>query len=225
MKVIFTIFSIVFCSFNLFAQSNITKEDYAVYAGVFESIYMESFKRNEYKTSFVILDNTVEPNFITLENNLKNNRASDYLYKTNSSTELTPSTFEILLKDFKENNKQSTKVEKQFSIEYECKISTKIEIDQLLEAGKKEYEEILKKSKDPYFGSKSSFMWQPFYRKYQNSGGYYNLSRVGYSANKKLALVYVNMESGDYGSSTFYVLEKVNNKWEIRKSFGSGWSS
>ncbi len=225
MKVIFTILLITFCSLNLFAQLNVTKEEYAVYASVFDSIYAQGFKRNEYKTSFVILDNTVEPNFIALENNLKNNRASDYLYKTNPSTGLTPSTFEVLLENFKESNKHSAKLERQFPIDYQYDVITKSEIDQLFDVGKKEYEEILKKSKDPFFGSKSSFIWQPFYKKYQNSGGYYNLSRVGYSADKKLALVYAGMESGDYGSSTFYILEKVSNKWEIRKNFGSGWSS
>ncbi len=201
-----------------------TKEEYAVYADFFESAYKENFKHDEYKTFFVILDDVVKPNFITLEKHLNHISISDYLYKTNPSTELTPSTFEILLEDFKKNNKHSAKLEKQFPIKYEYKITNKVEIDQLLEAGEKEYEEISKRSKHPFFGSKISFIWQPFRRKYQNSGGYYNLSRVGYSENKKLALVYINTESGDYGSSKFYILEKVNDRWEVRKNFGSAFT-
>ena len=116
-------------------------------------------------------------------------------------------------------------MEKRFPIENEYIIITKNEIDQLLKAGEKEYQEILKKSADPFFGSKIGFAWQPFHKKYQNANGYYSLSRVGYSTDKKLALVFVNLESGDYVSSTFYILEKVNDKWEVRKSFGSGFSN
>jgi hypothetical protein len=224
MKIIFAVFLIAFCSFNLVAQSNVTKEDYVVYAGVFESIYAEGFKRAEYKTSFVVLDKTIEPNFISLEKLLINESILHYLYKTNSSSELVPATFEVLLNNFRENNKQSAKIEKQFPIEYEYKIITKNEIDQLLATGEKEYQEILKTRSNPFFGKKLGFVWKPFHKKYQNSSGYYNLSKVGYSANKQLALVYTNLVGGDHGSSTFYILEKVRDKWEVRKNFGSGFS-
>ena len=60
MKIIFTILLIAFGSFNLFAQSEITEEDYAIYAEVLRNIYTENFKPNGYKTSFVIFENTVK---------------------------------------------------------------------------------------------------------------------------------------------------------------------
>lgn len=101
MKIIFAVFMIVFCNSSLFAQANLTKEEYAIYAGVFDNISAESFKRFKNKTFFVILDNTIEPNFTTLEKHLNNSHISDYLYKKNPSTELIPSTFEVLLDNFK----------------------------------------------------------------------------------------------------------------------------
>ncbi len=86
-----------------------TKEEYAVYADFFESAYKENFKLNEYKTFFVILDDVLKPNFITLEKYLNHISVSDYLYKTNPSTELTPSTFEICWKILRKiiNTRQS----------------------------------------------------------------------------------------------------------------------
>ena len=159
MKIIFAVFLIAFCSFSLVGQSIVTKKEYVVYAGVFENIYAEGFKRDGFKTSFVVLDKSIEPNFTSLEKHLNNNRTSDYLYKTNPSSELFPAAFEVLLNDFKENNKQPAKVEKQFPIEYEYKIITKNEIEELLTTGEKEYQEILKTSSNPYFGNKLGFVF------------------------------------------------------------------
>jgi hypothetical protein len=43
-KLFSTILLIAFCGFNLFAQSNVSKEDYAVYAAIINNIYAENLK-------------------------------------------------------------------------------------------------------------------------------------------------------------------------------------
>ena len=217
MKVIFAVLLIVFCNFNLFAQSNITKEEYAVYTAVFESI-----SSNEHKSSFVILDKTIEPDFKTLENELKQPSNSDEIFKTNPLNNLTPATFELLLNDFKANNKQLAKVENQFSKEYKFDVISKNDINQLLEDGKKEYAKLPTSNEIITLGQEVVFMWQPFRRKYQNVNGYYNLSRVGFNADKNIALVYFNFVGINTGLSIFCIMEKVNDKWIFRKGFGSG---
>lgn len=219
---IFAVLSIVFCSFNLYAQASTNGEEYAVYAAVMKKLYEKNSKHDELETSFVIFENTVELDQTTLDNNLKNKRILDYLDVTTPPNNSTTFVFEDLLKNLKENNKNSTKLERQFPVEYKYSFINKGELEKLLEEGKKEYEEELRKCKCVFIGT--GFIWQPFFRKYKNYNGYYSFSKVGFSSDKQFALVYFKTESGDTGSSTFYVLEKVNNKWEVRKNFGSSWS-
>ncbi len=232
MKILtFAVLLMMFCSLNLFAQTVVNNEEYAVYAAVMDEIYTRNSKHNELyaknskdneiETSFVILENTIEPDQTTLNNNLKSNRILDYLNATTPPNSLKTFAFDELLKNLKENNKNSAKLDGTFPVEYKYSYVSKSELDKLLEEGKKEYEDELKRCKCVFTGSGS--IWQPFFRKYKTHSGYYSLSKVGFSFDGQFALVFFKTESGDQGSSTFYVLEKVNDKWQVRKNFGSAW--
>jgi hypothetical protein len=221
-KIIFTVLLVAFCSISLFAQSKITKEEYEVYAAIFEHNY-KNFKPNEYQTTVAILKNTIMPDLVSLEKHLKHPRMAGYLYETDANGGIESAEFENLLGNFKEVNKNVVDLEKKFSIEYNYDLITKTEIAELLKEGGKESAEYYKKCEPCAFGG--NFTWQPFHRKYRNSGGYHSLSRVGFSKDKKWSLVYATIESGDYGSRNFYVLRKSDNKWEVFKYFGGGWST
>lgn len=226
----FTVLLIVFGGFNLFAQSNVNKEEYAVYAAVMNEIYARNLKHNETyaknskvnenEASFIILENTIELNQATLNNILKNISVSDYLDITTPPNSLKTFVFDELLKNLKESNKNPAKLDGQFPVEYKYNFISKSELDTLLEEGKKEYEEELRKCKCVFTGSGS--IWQPFFRKYKTHSGYYSFSKVGFSSDNQFALVFFKTESGDQGSSIFYILEKADDKWIVRKNFGSG---
>jgi hypothetical protein len=215
-KLVFTILLSLICDFNISAQSKATKEEYEVYAGVFEHIF-QGTKPNEHETFIAVSKSTVEPSWTSLEGLLNYNRISDDLY----GSEIGKAGFENLLRDFKETNKNLASLENEFSIGYKYGLITKNELETLLEQGKKENAEYYKKCEPCAFHG--NFTWQPFHRKYRNSNGYYSFSRVGFSDDKKFALVFVKLESGDQGFSNFYVLRKSVNKWQIFKFFGSGW--
>ena len=229
MKVIFTVLLIAFSSFNLFAQTTLTKEEYGVYAAVMNEIYARNTKHNEIyaknskdneiETSFVIFENTVEPNLETLEHNIKNQRILDYLDITVPPNSSKTFVFDDLLKNLEENNENSAKLDGRIPIDYKYSFISKDELDNLLKEGKKEYEEELKRCNCVFIGAGS--IWQPFFRKYRSYQGYYSFSKVGFSSDKQFALVFFKTESGDHGSSTFYVLEKTNDKWEVMKALGS----
>ncbi len=66
-KIAFLIFAILFCGFNLSAQTKLTQEDYAVYASVLKVIYKENRETYTNKSEFVILNETkVDPELIYL---------------------------------------------------------------------------------------------------------------------------------------------------------------
>jgi len=61
---------------------------------------------------------------------------------------------------------------------------------------------------DPMFG------WTGFYRRYPDSGGYMQLSAVGFDASKTRAMVYVAHRCGSLcGGGMYHLLEKVDGAW------------
>jgi hypothetical protein len=71
--------------------------------------------------------------------------------------------------------------------------------------------------------------WQAFYRRYPDSGGYVEVSAVGFNQAKTRALAYMAHHCGGLcGSGTHYLLEKVNGAWREAKVAGvstCGWVS
>lgn len=220
-KIILTILLIAMCVCNSFAQSVVMPEEYSVYAGVFEKRY-EKNNIDKSITRIAILENTIQPDYGILVRYLVDKRTEDYLYSTEPSGSIDSISWKESVKDLERINRDTKKLEDQFSIEYKYNLITKNEIDQLAAEGKKELFETIEKCKCVFTGAGAA-IWQPFFRKYRNSSGYYSFSRVGFSRDKQFAAVFVKTESGDQGDSTFYVLRKTENKWKAFKYFGSSW--
>jgi hypothetical protein len=56
--------------------------------------------------------------------------------------------------------------------------------------------------------------WSGFGRQYPDSGGFIELSAVGFNPDKTVAVVYVGHHCGDLcGGGTFHVLQKRDGKW------------
>jgi hypothetical protein len=199
----FTAFLLCVFSLNIFAQTEVTKEEYAIYATVLKSIYVDNFNENKTKLSFVIIDTTDKPDVV-----------SDY--KVNK--------IRGLLNSFNQRNQVSVKLDKSFPIKYRYEITNKSEIDRLLEIGRKEFDESQKKRKAPLPNGYSE-IWGPFHNKYLGSYGYYQFSRVGFGTGKEFALVYVEHTASESGSWTNYVLRKKKNHWMIYLSYGGGWDA
>ena len=202
-KAIFTVLLISFLGFNAFAQSNLSREEYAIYASILESIYQDNWKQYKTKTSFVILDDTFKPGY---------------------EDESDIGKMKGMSKDFNRKNQTSAKIERLFPIKYEYEITSKSKVDELLEIGRKELDRIkedIKRNNKPQITWGSSIVWKSFDEKYPNSNGYYQFSRVGFSSNKRFALVRVEREASESGDSMFYILRKVKGKWKIY-SFGGG---
>jgi hypothetical protein len=56
--------------------------------------------------------------------------------------------------------------------------------------------------------------WDGFYKTYPDSGGWIELSAVGFNADRTVAVVYVGHSCGSLcGGGRFHVLQKRDNKW------------
>jgi hypothetical protein len=70
--------------------------------------------------------------------------------------------------------------------------------------------------------------WEGFYQRYSNSGGWIELSAVGFNHNKTVAVVYMGHHCGPLcGGGGFHVLEKKEGKWVALDWKGSSclWAS
>ena len=181
------------CSLNIFAQSKITKEEYAVYASVLKIIYADNLEENKTKLSFVIIDTTQQP-----DNPIG-------IRKVNK--------IRGLINNFRQRNKESVKLEKSFPIKYRYEMVNKSEIDRLLESEKRK--DTL--SEDAAEG------WKTFERKYPDSNGYYQFSRIGFSSGREFALIHIKRSAAHGGNQTNYVLRKKKGLWTLYLAYGGGW--
>ena len=86
------------------------------------------------------------------------------------------------------------------------------------------YEFVFDKEIDGFF-SNGVGGWKSFYEKYPDSGGYMELSAVGFNADKTVAVVYTaHFCGGLCGGGGFEVLEKKDGKWQPLKWKGSSCS-
>lgn len=89
------------------------------------------------------------------------------------------------------------------------------------------YEFVFEKELDAIFANGPAG-WKAFYEKFPDSGGYNEVSAVGFNADKTVAVVYVAHSCGGLcGGGTFHVLQKKEGKWQPLKWKGStcAWAS
>lgn len=203
-KILLAIFVIFVCSLISFSQSVITDEEYAVYGKILRNIRLLDLEQNKVGYSFVILEDTFKPQF-----------TGDY--KTNK--------FGNLTQNFKRNNQTISKLEKLFPVKYEYEIISQSEIDELLKIGRNEFERVKAEYKLRNIGitGGNEIVWHTFHAKHPKAKGYYQFSKVGFSSDKKFALVSVEGKGAYWSSTMEYILKKVKGKWTFYQS-GGGFS-
>jgi len=71
------------------------------------------------------------------------------------------------------------------------------------------------------FFTKGPESWQGFYRRYPDSGGYIEMSAVGFNASRTRAMVYIAHYCGGLcGGGAHHLLEKVDGSWREAKAPG-----
>ena len=195
-KPTFLVLLIIFFNCNLFAQS-ISKDEYKIY-----EVVLDKIAAGDSEFSFVILNKT-------------------------QIVDLTITPERIFDKDFAKKNKESHTLSPIFSIKNQYWLVEKTEIEQVLKMGDDDWAKIeneRKRKNLPLFAEPDyDVLWKHFYKKYPKSGGYYDLSRVGFSSNKRIAIVKITQSGGVSGYTKWFTLAKNKNKWKVIKSSSSEW--
>ena len=100
-----------------------------------------------------------------------------------------------LINNYREVNKRASILQRQFSFPFE-------------------YELVPSETIDSFFKSKGPGGWTGFYKRFPNSGGYVEMSAVGFNSDKTLALMYAGHSCGGLcGGGAYHLLKKVDGKW------------
>ena len=77
-----------------------------------------------------------------------------------------------------------------------------------------EYELVPSDVIDGFFKTKGPGGWADFYKRFPGSGGYVEMSAVGFNSDKTLALLYAGHSCGGLcGGGAYHLLKKVDGKW------------
>lgn len=109
------------------------------------------------------------------------------------------------LKEFLEKNETTEKLEAKFSTDINYEFISAEEL----------------KSRYDYFID-GDMNWELFNLQYPKTGKLFTLSRVGFSKDKKQAIMFLTFWCGKTcGEGEFYILKKENSKWKVVKTMGS----
>jgi hypothetical protein len=97
--------------------------------------------------------------------------------------------------DYKKKNNKKWLLQRQFEIDRPYEMAASDEIKTI-------------------FKTEGTGGWKTFYERHPYSGGWIELSAVGFNAPKTVAVVYAGHSCGSLcGGGTFHILQKVNGKW------------
>lgn len=219
---------LMFSSLNIFAQSVVSKEEYAVYAKILREIYKEELENRKEnadknkKIEFVILKQTNTFDIQSEQTNSESKEIEPHPQLQKAIDDFVKGLKESKTdKDYDLKNTRHSNLQKVFPVKFKYSLVSKEEIDVLIAIGNKEFTESQKNRKYPLPELYGGEGWKYFYEKYTNANGYYKFSRVGFNSKKTFAKVYIEAIGGSWNSSITYILKKKRGKWEIYTLFGS----
>jgi hypothetical protein len=100
-----------------------------------------------------------------------------------------------LIDNYRDANKKASVLQRKFSFPFE-------------------YDLVPSEVVDGFFKSKGPGGWADFYKRFPNSGGYVEMSAVGFNSDKTLALLYAGHSCGGLcGGGSYHLLRKLDGKW------------
>jgi len=172
-------------------QSNISAEEYAIYAAVIGDMFAGdrvTFDTQSKVKILVIEDKTVSEHFDSAAGENESERLKQIF---------SPPISQEIIDDFVAKNAKS------------CQLTNSLDL-------KLKYTLIPKEKIKPITGDPSD----EFYRQFPDSGGYIALSRVGLNASGDQALAYMQHVCGGLcGTGHYILLLKKNGKWGVQEKF------
>lgn len=135
-----------------------------------------------------------------------------------------PSSQKGLGSNFVRVNQEPIVLTQQFSLDQRFRLVSTVEINDLIAESKKIYERERVREEERHFertGQKVTTsrgcdgLWSLFDKRFPDDSGYFRLSRIGYSNNRRFALVEVDGLGACWNSNHSIYLKKTRSGWKI----------
>lgn len=135
-----------------------------------------------------------------------------------------PSSQKGLRSNFVRVNQKPIVLTQQFSLDQRFRLVSTVEINDLIAESKKIYERERVREEERHFertGQKVTTsrgcdgLWSLFDKRFPDDSGYFRLSRIGYSNNRRFALVEVDGLGACWNSNHSIYLKKTRSGWKI----------
>lgn len=124
------------------------------------------------------------------------------------------------MESYNEKNLKPAKLKRNLKLNKDYTFISQSELNKFLVEGRKLYDEMDPKPVNELHAD--MVVWKPFLNTYKTRGCY-SLSRVGFSKDKKFALVLAHFNSGISGDAAYFLFEKINDEWNNPKMFMYSW--
>ena len=201
-RLLFAFALVVFTAQLVLSQPTVTREEYAVYSIAFRSLrQVPNFEPK--LEHLVIVTDTSTPDF-----------SYDFLAPK----------FRWLVKDLSRRNAVPAKLDPKFLPFLNYSLVEKQEIDNMLETDKKNFQKERQKlrresNRDIY--SVCGPPWKSFHAKFSEAQGYFQVSRIGFSSNRRFAMVELQGHGECWSGYWTYIFKKIGKEWRIYENFGS----
>jgi hypothetical protein len=188
---------VVFTTQLATSQTAVTPEEYLIYSVVFRDLKIHSGSEPE-PQYFVIISRTKKQGRPIIARSVR---------------------FRGMISDFVRKNALSAELKAKFPSFHIYSLVEESEVKALLEMSRTESEEKNKKVRSgsegaKYIGYDCDSLWKAFYQKYPKADGSYRISRIGFSANRRAAIVEIEVESGCCSGNWTYILTKNRQIWK-----------
>ena len=199
-----------------FGQARITAEEYSMYAIVLKEIYREQRRTDHKKYLMVLLSRS----------------SSEPVPELSRADQKPPGwkrdkRMKGLWENFDRRNKLPVSFQHKFPVKFGVEIVDREQIAVLIEKGKIETENEERNRREKlgtnYISDASTcgpFTWKYFYQRFPRANQFYQFSRIGYSANRRYAVVEATGEGFGSGSNWTYWLIRTTSGWKVYQASG-----
>lgn len=204
MRALFSIFAISFFAQLAFGQQFVRKQEAAIYAHVIRDVRRLEGDWAGKTRRLLVLASTIKGD-------------GELLGKDSRQTI-------GLLRDFERANQQSLKLPASFSEQCKCDLLSEAELKELLDRGTKESErrEAAAMAQGKALPPDCDSDWKYFHNKFPKVNQYYEISRIGYSADHKFAFVETKGTGSCSDVAWTHLLKRTRHGWKIYQIGGIG---
>jgi len=210
----FSLVLIIFlvCPFGILGQRRVSREEYSIYAAALREVHRQDREQLCTVSPIVVLSSCAEPRLVILSTT---GGGDTWIFGKDKNI------MKGLSGNFLLANQTRSVFQHRIPVRFHYDLISQLELNDLLYKSKAEYEVRKAELKRNCRSADCGSQWRYFYERFPNARQYYQLSRIGFSTNRKFCIVEINgTGEGCFRSGWTVWLKKVKGGWQMYQMGG-----